>query len=178
MIMWFRNLPSIRMDLSEWQPFIQNTWFRKHFMKFVYLLMVVFGLATYWYYGGNFNQLTKYPIILIIVLVFLLHEVLHILVVNKKGDISLTFKGIYFWLNSNAILSKRRYWVFMSLPFIALTVVPAIASFFVSGDIKSILIFISWYNLITSSSDILNSVLILMKPSKSMFYRGYYRVNS
>ena len=127
---------------------------------------------------GQLQSVDQNFIILIIVLVFLLHEVLHILVVNKKGDISLTFKGIYFWLNSNAILSKRRYWVFMSLPFIALTVVPAIASFFVSGDIKSILIFISWYNLITSSSDILNSVLILMKPSKSMFYRGYYSVNS
>ena len=109
---------------------------------------------------------------------FFIHEVLHILVVNSKGDISLTFKGIYFWLNTNAILSKRRYWVFMSLPFIVLTVIPAIASFFVSGDIKSLIIFISWYNLIISSSDIINSVLILMKPNKSVFCRGYYRVKS
>ena len=178
MIVWFRNLPQPRMDLSEWKPFIRNSWFRKHFMKFVYLLMVAFFLAASWYYWGSLNLLPGFPLILIILLVFLLHEAIHILVVKSKGDISLTFKGIYFWLNTNAILSKRRYWVFMSLPFIILTVFPAIASFFVSGDIKSLIIFISWYNLIISSSDIINSFLILLKPNRSVFCRGYYRVES
>ncbi|TQR15683.1 DUF3267 domain-containing protein [Psychrobacillus vulpis] len=178
MIFWFQNLPKISLDLSEWKPFIKNIWFRKHYMKFVYLLMVTFFLVPYWFFGGNFNHMTNFPLILIIVLVFLIHEALHILVINNKGDISLTFRGIYFWLNTNAILSKKRFLVFMSLPFIVLSVIPAITSFFVSGDSKALILFISWFNLIISSSDIVNSILILLKPNKSVFYRGYYRVES
>ena len=177
MIVWFRHLPKINLDSSEWKPFIQNTWFRKHFMKFVYLLMVIFFLAPNWF-GGGFSHMIVIPLILIILCVFILHEALHILVIHRKGDISLTFRGIYFWLNTNAILSKKRFWVFMSLPFIVLSVIPVIASFFVSGDIKSILLFSSWFNLIISSSDIINSILILLKPNRSTFCRGYYRVTS
>ena len=109
-------------------------------------------------------------------LVFIIHECLHIFVINKKGDISLTFSGIFFWLNTNATLSKTRFWVFMSLPLIALSVVPAIVSFYVSGNIKSILLFVSWINLLISSSDIINSFLIAIKPKNSVFCRGYYRV--
>ncbi|MCG7344705.1 DUF3267 domain-containing protein [Sporosarcina sp. ACRSL] len=177
MIVWFRHLPQIHLDSAEWKPFIHNPWFRKHFMKFVYVLMVIFFLAPNWF-GVGFTQISILPLLSIIVSVFVLHEALHILVINKKDDISLTFKGIYFWLHTNAILSKKRFWVFMSLPFIVLTVIPAIASFFVSGDIKSILLFSSWFNLIISSADIVNSILILLKPNKSVFCRGYYRVAS
>jgi len=176
MILWFRHLPQVRLDYSEWKPFIQNKWFRKHFMKFVYLLMVVFFLAPI-SFGASLSQLTNFPLLLIIVVVFVIHEALHMIVINKKGDMSLTFKGIYFWLNTNTILSKKRFWIFMSLPFIGLTVIPAIASFFVSGELKALLLFISWFNLIISSADIVNSILILLKPNNSMFCRGYYRVN-
>ncbi|MGE7873434.1 DUF3267 domain-containing protein [Bacillus paramycoides] len=177
MILWFRNLPQLSLDLSEWKPFIQNTWFRKHYMKFVYLLTVTFFLAPNWF-GVSFNHMTKLPLILIVFFVFLIHEALHILVINNKGDISLTFRGLYFWLNTSAILSKKRFWVFMSLPFIVLSVIPAIISFFVSGDIKSLILLISWINLIISASDIVNSFLILIKPNKSVFCRGYCRVKS
>lgn len=175
MILWFRNLPQFSLDLSEWKPFIQNNWFRKHYMKFVYLLQFTFFLAPNWF-GVRFTLITKFPLILIIFFVFIIHEILHILVINNKGDISLTFRGIFFWLNTNAILSKKRFWVFMSLPFIVLSVIPAITSFFVSGNIKSLILFISWINLIISSSDIVNSYLILIKPNKSVFCRGYYLV--
>lgn len=177
MIVWFRQLPQVSLDVEEWQPFIQHTWFRKHFMKFVYLLMIIFFLAPNWFGAGD-TYTTSLPLLLIIFLVFITHEALHILVIHKKGDISLTFKGIYFWLNTNAILSKKRFWIFMSLPFIVLTVIPAIASIFASGDFKALLLFISWFNLVISSADIINSFLILMKPGKSVFCRGYYRVKS
>ncbi|MFC5602676.1 DUF3267 domain-containing protein [Sporosarcina koreensis] len=177
MILWFRHLPKINMDSSEWKPFIQNTWFRKHFMKFVYLLMAAFSLAPNWF-GGSFTPMINFPLLLIIFLVFIIHEALHMLVIHKKGDMSLMFRGIYFWIHTNAILSKKRFWIFMSLPFIVLTVIPAIASIFVSGDSKALLLFISWFNLIISSADIINSFLILMKPGKSVFCRGYYRVKS
>jgi hypothetical protein len=143
MIVWFRNLPQPKLDLTEWKPFIQNTWFRKHYMKFVYLLMAIFLLAPNWFEAG-YNFMTGFSIILIVCSVFVLHEVLHILVIYKKGDMSLTFKGIHFWLNTNAILSKKRFWIFMSLPFIVLTIIPAITSFFVWGDIKSLMLFIQF----------------------------------
>ncbi|MGZ9586683.1 DUF3267 domain-containing protein [Paenibacillus marinisediminis] len=164
------------MDMSEWTPFIQNDWFREHYMKFVYLLMAIFILSPMCFEGG-FTFLANIPLIPIVVLVFILHEINHILVVYTKGDISLTFKGIFFWLNTNATLSKTRFWVFMSLPFIVLSVVPGIAAFFVSeGTIKSLLFFICWINLIFSSSDVINSLLILIKPNQSVFCKGYYRV--
>nr|WP_246066993.1 DUF3267 domain-containing protein [Cytobacillus solani] len=117
-----------------------------------------------------------FALVLIGILVFIIHETLHIIVINKKGDISLTFNGIFFLLHTNAILSKPRFWVFMSLPLIVLSVVPAIASFFLSEDIKSILLFVSWINAVISGSDIINSFLIAMKPKNSIFCKGYYRL--
>lgn len=169
------------MDFSEWTPFIQNGWFRKQFMKFVYLLMIFFFLAPNWFGAqGSFisssTQFIKFPLILlVIVCVFITHELLHILVIHRKGDISLTYSGIFFWLNTNAILSKMRFWIFISLPYIVLSVIPAIVSLFITGNIKALLLFICWMNLIISSADIINSFLIIIKPNNSVFCRGYYR---
>ena len=175
MIIWFRHLPQISMDLVEWNPFIKNNWFRKHYMKFVYLLQITIFLMSR-FFGAWFSPINTFALILIGIFVFLIHESLHILVINKKDDISLTFRGTFFWLHTNAVLSKTRFWIFMSLPLIALTVVPAIVSFYVSGNSKTILLFVSWINLLFSSSDIINSFLIAIKPKNSVFCRGYYRV--
>ncbi|WP_102272154.1 DUF3267 domain-containing protein [Cytobacillus massiliigabonensis] len=175
MILWFRHLPQVRLDLSEWTPFIQNDWFRKHYMKFVYLLQVIIFLVPY-FVGGWFPRIPMFALFLIGILVFIIHEALHIIVVNKKGDISLTFRGIFFWLHTNAILSNPRFWIFMSLPFIALSIVPLIISLFLSEDLKSVLLFVSWINAMISGSDIINSFLIAMKPKNSEFCRGYYRL--
>ncbi|WP_213621274.1 DUF3267 domain-containing protein [Paenibacillus sp. J22TS3] len=174
MIVWFRHLPQVDLDGAEWKPFIQNPWFRNHFMKFVYFIMAAFIIG---FIGLlEFSGVTNVPLGLIVLFVFIIHEVLHILVIYTKGDISLTFSGIFFWLNTDAVLSKRRFWVFMSLPFIGLSVIPAAASLFVSGHPQSLLLIISWVNLIISSSDLVNSCLILLKPNKSEFCRGCYRV--
>lgn len=175
MIVWFRHLPQVRLDGEEWRPFIQHICFRKHFMKVVYILMAA-SIALPFVSGVRLSPFKDFPLLFIIVGVFVIHEALHMLVIHKKGDISLTFKGIYFWIHTNAILSKKRYWVFMTLPFISLTIIPAIASFFVAGDLQAILLFIAWYNLIISASDIVNSILILLKPNRTEFCRGYYRL--
>lgn len=175
MILWFRHLPQISMDLVEWTPFIKNDWFRKNFMKFVYLLQIIIFLMSLFFDVWSV-PIDTFSLILIGIFVFIIHESLHIVVINKKGDISLTFRGIFFWLHTNAVLSKTRFWIFMSLPLIGLSVVPAIVSFYVSGNIKSILLFVSWINLWISSSDIINSFLIVIKPKNSVFCRGYYRV--
>ena len=175
MIVWFRHLPQITMNLIEWTPFIKSNWFRKHYMKFVYLLQITI-LFIYPFFDAWFNSTNLLALILIGILVFIIHESLHILVVHKKGDISLTFRGTFFWLHTNAILSKTRFWIFMTLPLIVLSLMPAIVSFFVSGNIKSILLFVCWLNLLISGSDIINSFLIAIKPRNSVFCRGYYQV--
>lgn len=163
------------MDFSEWTPFIQNTWYRKHYMKFVYLLQIII-LSIPYFFGAGFIRINLFYLIMTGIAVFVAHECLHVLVIRKKGDMSLTFSGIFFWLSTNAVLSKTRYWLFMSLPFVVLSVVPAIISFYVSGNIKSFLLFVCWINTFISGSDIYNSFLIAIKPKNSFFCRGYYQV--
>jgi hypothetical protein len=175
MIIWFRHLPQKRLDLLEWTPFIKNNWYRKHYMKFVYLLQIIIFLIPAFFTMG-FTTINIFLLMIIGILVFIIHECLHILVINKKGDISLTFSGIFFWLTTNATLSKVRFWVFMSLPFIVLTVVPVLLSFYVLGNVKLILFFVGWINTLISSSDIINSFLIAIKPKNTVFCRGYYRL--
>lgn len=144
-------------------------------MKFVYLLQIIIFLIPNFFEIG-FTHINIFYLIIIGIFVFTIHECLHILVINKKGDISLTCSGIFFWLNTNAILSKARFWVFMSLPIIVLSIVPAVMSFYVSGNMKSIMLFICWINTFISASDIYNSFFIAIKPKNSVFCRGYYQV--
>ncbi len=72
----------------------------------------------------SFEHMKGFPLLFIILVVFLIHEIHHIL--NIKCDISLTFRGLYSWLHTNTVLSKIRFLLFISLPFIVLTVIPAI----------------------------------------------------
>ena len=125
MIIWFQHLPQISMEAAEWSPFIKGDLFRKHFMKFVYLLQIIIFLMSL-LFDVWFSSINLFVLISIGIFVFIIHECLHILVIYKKGDISLTFSGRFFWLHTNAVLSKTRFWIFMSLPLIALSVVPAI----------------------------------------------------
>lgn len=192
MILWFKNLPATDIDFSSWVPFIRNPWFRTHYMKFVYLLMISIALAPGHVFGQDIisqlitaaNQVNissssvgfYITLILFSVCIFMIHEFIHIMVIYRLGDISLTFSGIFFWLNTNALLSKKRFWLFMCLPLIMLSIVPAMASLYMSGFMKSLILYICWFNMIISSSDFINSFLILIKPKNSIFCRGYYRL--
>ena len=172
MIYLFKPLPADDMDFSGYLPFIKNVWFRTHFMKFVYMLQVVLVLISMMLGVWNFANLLIRSIIFI--LVFIIHELLHIIVVYRIGDISLTHSGIFFWLNSNAIMSKRRFWLFMTLPLLVLTIIPMSFLPFTSGFTYDVLMYILWINAIIAGSDIINSVLIAMKPANAKFCRGYY----
>ena len=66
----------------------------------------------------------------------------------------------------------------MSLPLIGLTVVPAIACAFLSGECRAALAYMAWVNAVIAGSDIINSVLIAIKPRHALFYRGYCREGS
>lgn len=175
MILWLKHLPLIRMNLKEWNPFIQSDWFRTHFMKFVYVLQITSFLLPF-VLRTNFAPFSTITLVAIALVVFISHEFFHMLVIHSKGDVSLTFQGTFFWIHTNEILSKARFWLFMSLPFIALTVVPAMISFFVAGTLQTVVLFISWINLCYSAADIINSILIGVKPKNAVFCSGYYRV--
>lgn len=176
MIYWVKTPPQADINYSEYRPFIRNDWFRKHYMLFAYSLMGL--LAVLSFVTGGMRGVPWSFRIPVFVLVFLVHELLHILVVYRIGDIYLTHSGIFFWLHSNAHMSKGRSWLFMTLPFLTLTVIPAALLLVNTGAFRSWLLYIAWINAIIASSDIINSVLILLKPNDSVFYRGYYKTSS
>lgn len=175
MIYWFKNLPESNIDLSEWKPFISNDWFRKKFMTFVYMLMgSLVLLSIQFLIWENVNLIAKFYIF---ILVFVFHELLHIITVIFKGDISITHSGIFFWLNTNTLLTKIEFFLFMSLPIIVLSIVPFGVSLFVNLHLRNWLMMVCWSNLIIASSDIINSLLIIGKPNHALFYKGFYRLN-
>lgn len=169
---FFKPLPPSDTDFSNYQPFIKNEWFRKHFMKFVYILQTILLLISVALDVWDFTNI--FVKVLVFVMVYVSHELLHILVVYRIGDISLTHSGIFLWLNSSAVMSKKRFWLFMTLPFLVLTIIPTILLPMVDGIVFDFLRFILWVNAIIAGSDIINSVLIAMKPTNATFCRGYY----
>ncbi len=173
MLYFMKPLPDGKIDRTNWNPFIKNQWFRNNFMYFVYGLQgvlfissIIFGV---WHFSNTFIKVSLF------ICTYAIHELLHMIVIYQVGDISITHSGIFLWITSGAILSKLRFFVFMSLPFIGLTVMPAMVSVFISGEAKNIVIYIAWLNSIIASSDIINFILIAIKPNNSLFYRGYYK---
>ena len=173
MFYWMKPLPELQIDYNEYKPFIKNDWFRSHYMWFAYGLMILLGVLA-WFTGG-FRAGNLWIKILIYCVVYPLHELCHISVALPKGDVYMTHSGLYFWLTPNFPMRKWHFWVYMTLPFIVFTVLPVIGSIFAPEPLRAYLIYIAWINAITAGSDIINSVLIMIKPVDSRFYRGYYR---
>ena len=173
MFYFMKPLPKGKIDTAEWNPFIKNQWFRNHFMYFVYCLQVVLVLLSSIYDVWDFSNILLKSVLFIGT--YLIHEFLHVAVIYKAGDISLTHSGIFFWITSGAVLSKLRFFLFMSLPFVGLTIVPTVLCCFIPERLRDVMVYIAWVNSIIAGSDIINSVLIAIKPRNSMFYRGYYK---
>lgn len=175
MIYFMKPLPDGKINTDNWEPVIKNQWFRNHFMYFVYCLQGVLLLFSIisgaWRFSNAFVKAGLY------ICTFIIHELLHLIVIYKAGDISITHSGIFFWITSGAVLNKIRFLVFMSLPFTGLTVVPAIACVFLSGKLKDMMIYAAWVNSITAGSDIINSIIIAIKPNNASFYGGYYKTD-
>ena len=173
MFYFMKPFPEERVDVSGWTRFIQNEWFNKNFMVFVYALQAIL-LVLPFLFRWMFSSL---PIRLLTgVSTFLVHELLHILCIFNRGDISITHSGVFFWIHSNAVMTKWQFWLFMTLPFLGLTVLPLVILPFVSEGLVDFLLFVAWLNAVIAGADILNSILILSKPRKAKFYRGYYIV--
>ena len=159
------------MDFSKWKPYIKNAWFLKHFMKFSLGLQVLLVLISIVLGVWNFaNWVIR---IIIFIAVLIIHELLHILVVYKIGDVGVTYSGTSLWISSNAIMSKNRYWLFIMLPLIVLTIIPGLLSL-INGFATEALKYIAWINAIIASSDIINSILIAIQPSNAKFCKGYF----
>ncbi len=173
MIYWMKPLPPAEIDTGEYKPFIRNDWFRKNYMWFAYGLMALL-MAAGWFIPGIRGISMRIRLTLVIP-VFVIHELLHFLIVFRIGNVSLTHSGIYFWMHSDAHMSKGRFWLFVSLPLVTLTFVPALSAPAFSGPVRSYLAYVAWLNAVIAGSDIINSALILIKPRKAVFWRGYYK---
>lgn len=175
MLYFMKPLPEGSIDTTGWKPFIKNKWFRDNFMLFVYGLQLMLLILSILF--GAWRTLNIFMKFTLFAFTYIIHELLHLTVIYKAGDISITHSDIFLWITSGAVLGKFRFFVFMSLPFISLTIVPAVLCIFLSGELKDIIYFVAWVNAIIAGSDIINSVLILIKPNSSSFYRGYYYDN-
>lgn len=176
MIYWVKTQPQADIDHSEYKPFIRNDWFRNHYMFFAYGLMAL--LTVLFFATGAVKAIHSLLRLPVFVLVFLVHESLHMLVVYRIGDIYLSHSGLFFWMQPHARMSKGRFFLFMTLPLFTLTVVPAVLLLPDTGALRPYLLYIAWSNAIIASSDIINAVLIPLKPNDSVFYRGYYKTGS
>ena len=173
MIIVNKPLPEMNIDKNVYKPFIRSEWFRKNYMWFAYGLMILLFLAALLL--GRLNAGSLLFRILLYIAVYAVHESLHILSVCGKGNIYLSHSGLYLWLTPDFVLSKRRFWIFTTLPFLVLTGLTGLVSCFVSAPFAMVLKYIAWVNAITAGSDIINSLLIAVKPGNSFFYRGYYK---
>ena len=75
-------------------------------------------------------------------------------------------------------MRKKRFWLFMTLPLLVLTIIPMSFLPLTSGFTYDVLMYILWINAIIAGSDIINSVLIAMKPANAKFCRGYYIIEN
>ena len=162
MIYWVKTQPQADIDHSEYKPFIRNDWFRNHYMFFAYGLMAL--LTVLFFATGAVKAIRSLLRLPVFVLVFLVHESLHMLVVYRIGDIYLSHSGLFFWMQPHARMSKGRFFLFMTLPLFMLTVVPAVLLLPDTGALRPYLLYIAWSNAIIASSDIINAVLITSKP--------------
>ena len=146
MFYWMKPLPEADIDYEKYKPFISNNWFRQNFMYFVYSLQamlvtlsILFGV---WKFSNVFIKL------IVFLMVYFVHELLHISVVWRIGDISLTHSGIFFWLNPSAKMSKMRFLLFMSMPLLFLSIVPMIIALISYGPVYQYMRYIAWINAI------------------------------
>ena len=195
MIYWFKNLPIKSFDDNIWKSIIPYKRLRENFMVAAYLLQfalfVIFMIYVRSYTPNHdinmqslsykmLNYVSNHKSIIYISLIamVIIHEMLHIAVIFNKGDFSITFKYLYFWITTNAELSKICYFTFAFLPLFILSIIPFIISLFIFNDLAFIIRIVAFLNLIVSSADIINIVFILSKPNRAIFCQGMYYIKT
>lgn len=174
MMSLFKELKPVEVDTNIWKPFIQNKWFDKNFMSICRILQLVLIVGSILFGIWSYFPILKN--VILVLLIFIVHEGIHIITIYGKGNVSLTRSGLDFWINTDKILTKIRFWIFMTAPILVLSIIPMLLYFCTNGILNELMLFIAWVNLIIARTDIVNSILILLKPSGSVFFRGYYHV--
>ena len=180
-----RPLPPDKQELSGRQsftnnrlPFINNRRFSERFMLYVYALQA--ALIVLSAFLGVWRVFSLAVRVLLFCGVYAVHELLHLAVIWRTGDISITHSGIFLWITPGATLSKRRFFMFMSLPLLALTAAPAFVLLLgaerLGGTAFDLIKYSACVNAIIAGADIINSILIAIKPRAAMFRRGYYTI--
>lgn len=171
---FMKNVPSGGIDLSDWTYVIKNPLLKSKFsivalslMGFILLTSIALGFWDFW---------KLYPLLWIAVLTGVLHEAIHWATVFFKGDVSWGLNGRLPGIRTNAVMNKWHYLTFTLLPFVVLTIVPSIISFFPGEFGSSMLRFIAWVNFAVSGADIMRAVFIIPAPSNARFCRGCYKV--
>ncbi|HAS92160.1 MAG TPA: DUF3267 domain-containing protein [Clostridiales bacterium] len=174
MLNWFKELEPVKVDTNIWKPFIQNEWFNRNFMfisrilQFILIVgSILFGVWDYFPASKN---------LILVLLVFVVHEGIHIITIYRNGNVNLTRSKLDFWIYTDKVLTKTHFWIFMTAPILILSAIPVLLYFCTNGILNELMLFIAWVNLIIARTDIINSILILLKPSGSVFCRGYYYV--
>lgn len=198
MIYWFKYMPEKIIQNKTLFPVVKNEWLRKNNILLGNILSIIIFIALKRFYikGARIfataiikmfsTQIIEKEVLVIsifigfmiisIIFIVIIHELLHMIVVLGKDDMSVTFSKGVIWVNTNADLSKIRQFIFISLPLIVLTVIPIFISFFVSDDIADMLRFISVFNFGVSSFDVLHIPHIILKPKNAVFWRGMYYI--
>ena len=174
MMSWFKTLEPVEVDTNIWRPFIQNKWFDRNFMSISRILQLALIVVSILF--GIWNYFSILKNVILVLLIFVVHEGIHIITIYRKDNVSLTRSGLDFWINTDKVLTKIHFWIFMTAPILVLSVIPMLLYFCTNGILNELMLFIAWVNLIIARTDIINSILILLKPSGAVFFRGYYHV--
>lgn len=188
MIYLFKDLPDADIDTSQWHMMLENTMIKKLYSIATYLFMPVLVVALYllkydFFYLPKVIQSDNMPGFLspilwmiLILVILLVHELLHIVTIYKRGDVSVTFSRLFVRVNTNVVLRKSQRILCVIFPLLILSAIPGvIALFIVSIEIKSILNFICWTNLILSGYDVSSFFLVLSIPKHSLTYKALYK---
>lgn len=125
------------------------------------------------YFGINTSQIfitVNLPFIAAIVIVFIAHELIHLLLIpgfvkSDKTYMGLTYLGLFVY--TEEILSKKRHIAISALPFLFISILlPVLIG--ITGLLNPVIIIIILLNSIGSSVDILDLILIMCQvPSDS-----------
>lgn len=161
------------VDHSSWKLIVENKFFRFHQNK----IYVILSLLLYVIFGWGIRLSNPAFLLITAALVFGVHELVHVFSGGgfKKVSFNLNIKSLILFSMPKGIQTKGRRAVYILAPLVVLTVFPVIISFFCGiPGISEILINVAIINLLISPVDIINGVMVLAKPGKSLFLNSKY----
>lgn len=159
----------------------------------VILIALLFQLA-FWLAGVDVSPLTNIknaPIALAIILgVVPIHELLHLVCfpgfgLGEKSIVGFWPKMFIPYVHYDGILSKKRFVLIVSCPFVVLSIMPLLSSF-IKPDIAVVIVAVSYLNCLVCGVDLISIFLVVKQvPSDAVvrnnglhsYWRKQYRKN-